>query len=228
MRRTFLLRPEKYMNRFVQGILLVIFALSVSAVAQDKAQTTGSTTKAAPVSYGLVADNSGSFRPLLDKVITIVSDLVEENAAEDEAFLVTFVDTPKIVLRQEFTYRKSELHDAAQNMFIEGGQTAILDAVKSSADYLAKNAQTDAGRLRALVVVTDGEDRASVSKIEDVLKLLKEQNIRVYAVAIADGKVFTKLLDRLTKETGGALITPKNRSDISAAVKQISAAMRTR
>jgi VWFA-related protein len=216
------------MNRFLQAILLVIFALSGMVIAQEKTQDTSPGAKSVPVSYGLVADNSGSFRPLLDKVISIISDVVEENGGEDEAFLVTFVDTPKIVLRQEFTYRKSELHDAAQNMFIEGGQTAILDAVKSSAEYLAKNAQTDAGRVRALVLVTDGEDRASVSKLEDVLKLLKEQNIRIYAIAIADGKVFTKLLDRLTKETGGALLSPKTRNDISAAVKQVSAAMRTR
>lgn len=216
------------MNRFLQVVLLASFALSISAPAQEKAGTATLATKSAPVSYGLVADNSGSFRSLLDKVIAIVSDIVEENTAEDEAFLVTFVDTPKIVLRQEFTYRKSEIHDAAQNMYIEGGQTAILDAVKSSADYLAKNARTETGRQRALILVTDGEDRASVTKIEDLLKLLKEQNIRVYAIAISDAKVFTKFLDRLTKETGGALLTPKTRNDLSVAVKQVSAAMRTR
>ena len=216
------------MNRVFQILLAAIFALSGIANAQEKAVVPAAEIKTAPVSYGLVADNSGSFRPLLEKVISIVSDIVEENGAEDEAFLVTFVDTPKIVLRQEFTYRKSDLHDAAQNMFIEGGQTAILDAVKSSADYLAKHARTEPGRVRALVLVTDGEDRASVSRLEDVLKVLKEQNIRVYAIAIADGKVFTKVLDRLTKETGGALLVPKNTNDLAAAVRHISAAMRTR
>jgi len=113
-------------------------------------------------------------------------------------------------------------------MFIEGGQTAILDAVKSAAEYLGKNARTDSGRLRALVILTDGEDRASVSKIDDVLRMLKEQNIRVFAIAMAEGKVFTKLLDRLTKETGGTIFMPKNRNDVSAAAKQVSAAMRTR
>jgi Mg-chelatase subunit ChlD len=153
---------------------------------------------------------------------------VDENAGEDEAFLVTFVDTPKVVLRQEFTYRKSELHDAAENMFIEGGQTAILDAVKSSAEYLVKNARTEPGRARALVLVTDGEDRASVSKIDDVVKLLKEQNIRVFVIAMSDGKIFTKILDRLTKETGGIIVSPKNRNELTAAAKQVSAAMRTR
>ena len=216
------------MKQFISAIFVAVFALSGAAWAQVKADNAAAAPQKLPVSYGLVVDNSGSFRPLLDRVITIVSDVVEENGAEDETFIVTFVDTPKIVLRQEFTYRKADLHDAAQNMFIEGGQTAILDAVKSSAEYLGKNARTDSGRLRALVIVTDGEDRASVSKIDDVLRMLKEQNIRVFAIAMAEGKVFTKLLDRLTKETGGTIFMPKNRNDVSAAAKQVSAAIRTR
>lgn len=216
------------MIRFFAAILLSTLGLCVHTAGQDRTTEPQKNSDTAPVSYGLVVDNSGSFRSLLDKVVAVTSDVVEENGPDDEAFLVTFVDTPKIVLRQEFTYRKSELHDAAQNMFIEGGQTAILDAIKSSADYLAQNAKADSGRTRALVLVTDGEDRGSQSKIEDVLKLLKEQNIRVFVVAMSDTKVFTKLLDRITKATGGMVVTPKGRGDLSNAAKQVFAAMRTK
>ncbi len=214
------------MIRFFVVISFLTVGLCVPGAAQDRAESPQKPSEQSQVSYGLVVDNSGSFRTLLDRVISVVSDVVEENGADDEAFLVTFVDTPKIVLRQEFTYRKAELHDAAQNMFIEGGQTAILDAIKSSADYLAKNARTDTGRMRALVLVTDGEDRASESKIEDVLKLLKDQNIRLFVIAMSDTRVFTKILDRLTKGTGGLIVAPKGRADLSAAAKQIFAAMR--
>jgi len=215
------------MNRNLGSTVLLIIALCGLAAGQNK-QGAAKTTEKVPVSYGLVVDNSGSFRTLLDKVITATSDMVEENGAEDEAFLVTFVDTPKIILRQEFTYQKSELHDAAENMFIEGGQTAILDALKSAADYLSKNARTDDGRARVLVLITDGEDRASATKIDDVLALLKAQNIRVFVIAMSEEKIFTKLLDRLTKETGGAMVAPKNKVDMSAAIKQISGAMQNR
>ena len=99
------------MIRLIAAPLISILALCALASAQDK----GAAAKAdarLPVSYGLVVDNSGSFRTLLDRVVSAAADVVEENGAEDEAFLVTFVDTPKIVLRQEFTYRKAELHDA--------------------------------------------------------------------------------------------------------------------
>jgi Mg-chelatase subunit ChlD len=215
------------MIRFFAAILLATLGLCVHAAGQDVTASPQKNSEAPPVSYGLVVDNSGSFRTLLDRVIEVTSDVVEENGADDEAFLVTFVDTPKIVLRQEFTYRKSELHDAAQNMFIEGGQTAIVDALKSAADYLAQNAKKDSGRSRAIVLVTDGEERGSQSKIEDVLKLLKEQNIRVFVIAMSDTKVFTKLLNRITKATGGIVVTPKGRGDLSGAAKQVFAAMRT-
>ena len=215
------------MIRRIAAFLILILALCTLASAQDKAAAS-KTAERPPVSYGLVVDNSGSFRTLFDRVLSSASDVVDENGAEDEAFLVTFVDTPKIVLRQEFTYRKSELHDALQNMFIEGGQTAILDAVKSAADYLSQNARTEDGRLRALVLVTDGEDRASVTKMEDVVNLLKEHHIRVFVIAMSDEKIQTKLIDRLAKETGGTVVISKTRADLGAAVKQISAQMRTR
>ncbi|PYS99181.1 MAG: hypothetical protein DMF63_14030 [Acidobacteria bacterium] len=213
------------MIRLTAAVLVTIVALCALVSAQDKAPKA---VEKLPVSYGLVVDNSGSFRMLLDRVITVAADVVDENGADDETFLVTFVDTPKIALRQEFTYRKSELHDAAQNMFIEGGQTAILDAVKSAADYLSENARRDDGRLRALVLITDGEDRGSVSKIDDVLKLLKEQNIRVFVIAMTDTKVFTKIIDRLAKDTGGSVVVSKVRADLPAAVKLVTAQMRTR
>ena len=215
------------MIRFLAAILISILGLCAAVRSQDAAAVKTSVEKS-PVSYGLVVDNSGSFRMLLDKVITVVSEIVEDNGADDEAFLVTFVDTPKIVLRQEFTYKKAELHDAAQNMFIEGGHTAILDAVKSAADYLIENAQADKPRTRALVLITDGEDRASGTKAEDLIKILQDQNIRVFVVAIADGKVSTKILDRLTKATGGSVVTPKTRADLATSAKQVSAAMRTK
>src|SRR5688572_18442359 len=115
------------------AVLLSLFVLVSWASGQNKVEQLQKVSERTGVSYGLVVDNSGSFRMLLDRVISVTSDVVEANNADDEAFLVTFVSTDKIVLRQEFTDKKSELHDAAENMFVEGGQTAILDAIKSAA-----------------------------------------------------------------------------------------------
>jgi Mg-chelatase subunit ChlD len=213
------------MKKLLTAGSLIALLLCLSANAQEAVAPKPETGS---VSYGLVIDNSGSIRTLLDRVITVVSEVVESNQSGDEAFLLTFVDTPKIVLRQEFTSNKTELHDAAQNMFVEGGQTAILDAVKVAADYLGKNARSDGGRSRALILVTDGEDRESGSKIDDVLRMLKENNIRVYVIAVADGKIFTKLIDRLTKETGGLKYSPKTKAELTTIAGQLSTAIRAK
>lgn len=181
-----------------------------------------------PVSYGLVIDNSGSYRTLLEKVIKLVSDIVDENKPGDEVFLVTFVDTPKIVLRQEMTDSKDDVRDSVENMYIQGGPTAILDAVKYSADYLSQQAKSDSDRSRVLILVTDGDERESAAKIDDVLKTIKAANIRVFVMAISEEKVYTKVIDRLSKETGGVKYTPKTRDEIAAAVKSLSAAIRTK
>lgn len=203
-------------------------ALCAFATAQKPDDGPATPAAPAPLSYGLVVDNSGSFRLLLDKVISVVADVVETQGPDDEAFLVTFVDTPKIVLRQELTNRKAELHDAAQNMYIEGGQTAILDAVKSAADYLDEHGNKEPGRLRSLVLVTDGDDRESKTKIEELLTLLRARNIRVFVIAMSDVRMSTKLVGRLAKETGGSVFLPKNKAEMGIAAKELSVAMRSK
>lgn len=208
------------------AILFVPLISTITIFAQKEESTMPEAAVQVQVSYGLVVDNSGSYRGLLEKVIKLVGGLVDENNAEDEAFLVTFVDTSKIVIRQDFTSKKSDLHDASENMFIEGGQTAILDAVSISARYLAENSRAGPGRARVLILVTDGDERLSATKIEDVIKTLKDANIRVFVVGIADGKLYTKIIDRLTKETGGAKYSPKTSAEISVVIKELAAAIR--
>lgn len=214
------------MNRFILAVVISAFLLCASVSAQKGDSGPAPAVKTAPVSYGLVVDNSGSFRLLLDQVISVASDVVESNGPDDEAFLVTFVDTPKIVLRQEMTRDKAELHDAVNNMFIEGGQTTILDAVKSATDYLAENANNDPGRLKCLVLVTDGDDRESKVKVDDILTLLRNNKIRVFVIAMSDTKVVTKMVSRLAKETGGEIFLPKKRAELAATAKDLAAAMR--
>lgn len=211
----------------IAAAVLTAALLSCPALGQEPAAAEKQAPGKTPVSYGLVVDNSGSLRLMLDRVVQLVSGIADQNGPEDEAFLVTFVDTPKIVLRQEFTGDPGDIRDAAENMFIEGGQTAIVDAVKSSADYLRDHARKEAGRARVLILITDGDEGQSGSKLESVLSALKDEKIRVFAVAIAEGKPLLKLLDKLTKETGGKAFVPKNNAELVESVKSISEAIRT-
>src|SRR5918912_166702 len=93
------------------------------------------TREEVPISYGLAVDNSGSMRSQIDKVIEAAKDIVNSNKSGDETFLVRFIDSDKIETLQDFTPNKQALMDALDSMFIEGGQTAIVDAVYLSAEH---------------------------------------------------------------------------------------------
>lgn len=212
------------MNKIISSIILSLCLLAAVSFAQSKSETVQAAQTA--VSYGIVVDNSGSYRPLLGVVIDASKDIVEENKADDETFLVRFISSDKIKVVHSFTDSKQSLHDALDNLYIEGGLTALLDAVYFSAKYLAENANSESNRRKVLVLITDGEDRKSEIKIEELLKYLKEQQIKVYAVALSDEKVSQKVLDRLTKETGGKKYLPKNRNEIPTIVKELANAIR--
>lgn len=205
------------------------FLLVANSFAQEKNAVKQSTeTALQPVIYGIVVDNSGSYRMLLDRVVETVKDIVEENKTGDETFLVRFVDSEKIQLAQDLTNSKTQIRDAADEMYIEGGLTAILDAVEFSAKYLVENsAGVDSNRRKILILITDGDDRRSKTKIEEVLKFLKSEKIQVYAVGLSDEKVFTKILDKLAKETNGKVYTPKNGAETKIVIKELAAAMRS-
>ncbi|HQX57164.1 MAG TPA: VWA domain-containing protein [Pyrinomonadaceae bacterium] len=117
-----------------------------------------------PTNYALVIDNSGSLRPQLEKVIEAGKILIDTNKPEDETTIVRFVGRDKISIEQPFTSNKADLVDALDNLYIEGGQTAIIDAVylavENVDDYEKSKAQNDRKR-RALILVSDGEDRDS-------------------------------------------------------------------
>jgi len=212
-------------------ILIIGFLVCLSIInlfAQDK-DAGKLKNEAVPVSisYGIVVDNSGSYRLMLDGIVEAVKNIVNENKAEDETFLVRFVDIDKIYLSQDFTPDKSQIRDAADEMYIQGGKTAILDAVYYSAKHLSANANSEPNRRRALVLITDGEDRQSKVKLEEVLKFLKGEKIQVFSIGLSDEKVYTKLLDKLAKETNGRFFTPKNRAEIPAVIKELTAVIRT-
>lgn len=204
-------------------------AIVSNLVAQKPANEPAATTAAsADVSFGLVIDNSGSYRTILERVITSTNSIISDTRPGDEGFLVTFVDTPKIVLRQEMTPNKQDLHDSADNMFVEGGPTAILDAVMFSAKYLVEQSKSETGRSRILIVITDGDERESAASIDDVIKTLKAANIRLFVLGLYDEKIYSKVIDRLTKETGGAKFVPKTPKETSGAVSSLLSAIRTK
>lgn len=73
-------------------------------------------------------DNSGSLRPQLEKVIEAGKILVNTSGPQDETTIIRFVGREKISIEQSF-YDQQGWSIHLDNLYIEGGQTAIIDAV---------------------------------------------------------------------------------------------------
>jgi Ca-activated chloride channel family protein len=196
-----------------------------------------------PTNYSLVVDNSGSLRLQIEQIIEAGKYLVGTNRADDETAIIRFVSSGKIEVLQDFSKNKTDLNDALDNMYIEGGQTAIIDAVYLSVERLNESStkQKDLDRTRrAIVLVTDGEDRSSYYSETQLLELLKESDVQIFVVgfvkALSDDKGFISkspqgkakaFLERLATSTGGKSYFPANASEMGTIAKDIASELRT-
>src|SRR5215204_3044768 len=139
-----------------------------------------------PTNYSLVIDNSGSLRPQIDEVIEAGKILIGANRSEDETSVIRFVSSDKIEIVEDFTKNKADLIDALDTkLYIEGGQTAIIDAVYLAADQVTKYEKATSGvdrKRRALILVSDGEDRSSFYTQQQLFDLLRETDVQIYVV----------------------------------------------
>lgn len=205
------------------GVWFVLLAPAVVLSQKDNSETKVQANNNLALSYGFVIDNSGSFRLMLENVILFTNAIIKENAPDDEAFLVRYIGVDKVTLEQDLTNSKSDLIDAAEAMYIEGGQAAMIDAIGFSAKHLSENARSGEGRARILILITDGDERGSVAKLETTIQFLRENKIKVIAIAVSDDKVQTKALDRLTRDTGGKLFVMKSAVQLPSAAQEVAA-----
>ncbi len=195
-----------------------------------------------PVSYGLAVDNSGSLRSQLQSVIDAGKTIINSNKPGDETFLVRFISSDKIETMQDFTSNMDLLLEGLDNMYVEGGQTAVIDAVFLSAERVAEYKKGDDNdrRRRALIVVTDGEDRVSFYKQEQLFARLREADVQIYVVGFVnelekDGGFIRKssrdkavnLLNKLASETGGRAFFPESISELPRIANEIVRDLRT-
>ncbi|MBK7393554.1 MAG: VWA domain-containing protein [Chloracidobacterium sp.] len=196
-----------------------------------------------PTNYGMVIDNSGSMRQLLDKVIEAGKILVDTNRPADETMIIRFVSKDKIEIQQQFTSNKADLNDALENMYIEGGQTAIIDAVYlavENIDEYEKSQKPEDRKRRALILVSDGEDRNSFYTEKQLFELLRESEVQIYVVGFVselskEGGFVSKspqdkakaFLERIAAQTGGKTYFPTSGAELPNLAREISNELRT-
>lgn len=197
-----------------------------------------------PLFNALVIDNSRSLRTQLQKVIEAGKIIAGTNKPLDETSVVRFVSADKIEVVQEFTQNKSMVDNALDNLFVEGGQTAIIDAVYKAAQMVQKyqnsNKKEDV-KLRTLILVTDGDDRGSLYDEKLLFELLRNSYVQIYAIGFTNdlsdvpdaetgvsrrqkAKAF---LTRLAQETGGKVYFPDAIDELGRIALEISRELRT-
>jgi len=175
--------------------------------------------KEVPLSYGLVIDASGSMHSQINDVMEAAGRIVLSNRPSDETFIVKFVSSDKIYVEQVLTSNKTELFKALDNVYIEAGQSAVVDAVYLSAQQLAKQKDTGPLRRRILILVTDGDDRSSYYTQDNLFQLLSANNIQVFTIALikelkdVSRNRAVRLLTKLGADTGGRTFFLSTRSD---------------
>ena len=187
--------------------LVVLTACSLS-IAQDKPK----------FSYGILIDNTGSMRSQFDIELAfgkaIVSQLhdhgpisVFDFRSEGAGPGMRALPVPRIEASQD----ERLLNRTIDDLYVEGGQTALLDAIAVIASSLQQNSPE---ATKVIILITDGEDRESLIKKDALMQKLKQQKMAVFAIGLTQQlekhkSRSTDLLNFLTKETGGRAVFPK-------------------
>ena len=227
-------------NRTVKNLNQAQFKVYEDEVLQP---ITAITTEEVPIINALVIDNSRSLRSQLGKIIEAGKIIVASNLPQDESTVVRFVSKEKIEVVQDFTPNKDLLNNALDNLLIEGGQTAIIDAVYQTAkkvDGYQKSQKKEDAKIRALILVSDGDDRSSFYKEAELFDLLRESQVQIYAVGFINNLSATPetegisrqqkaqdFLTRLAQETGGKVYFPASIADLPQIAADISREIRT-
>lgn len=226
-------------NRPIDNVKLNEFHVFEDGVAQP---IENFTREEVPISYGLAVDTSGSLRSQLQSVIDAGKTIINSNKQGDETFLVRFISSDKIETVQDFTDKKDLLIDGLESFYIEGGQTAIIDAVYLTAEHVSeyKRGDTQDRRRRALIVITDGEDRNSFYKQEQLFARLREEDVQIFVIGFVNEldkeagfirksprEKATALINKLATETGGRAFFPESLSELQQIAQEIVRDLRT-
>jgi Ca-activated chloride channel family protein len=155
------------LNRFVLGLQKEDFHLFEDGVEQNVAHFSG---EDAPLSVGVLFDDSGSMAYKLPTSRDAVTQLLNTLTKDDEAFLIEFADIAKVSIG--FTGHTEEIQSALKNAQA-GGLTAMLDAIDTGLREMkkAKNSR------KAIVVVSDGGDNRSHYTAAQIESLVGEGDL---------------------------------------------------
>jgi VWFA-related protein len=179
-----------------------------------------------PATLGLVIDNSGSMANKRRDVVTGALAFIGASQRDDEMFLVNFNRRAWLALpaSMPFTNNVAELRATLLETRTEG-TTALYDALELSLNHLKDGTR----QRKALVLLSDGGDNASVMKLEEVLRMAQQSSATIFCIGIYDPFAKDKnpaVLKKIAKVTGGESYFPSTSSDLQDIWRRIAGAIR--
>jgi len=181
-----------------------------------------------PVTVGILLDESFSMKPKRDEVLEAAQDFIGESNPHDEMFVLNFNDKVRRGLPAEVTFSSNpEQLRSALHRGVPQGKTALNDAV------VAGLMQLEQGRRekKALVVISDGGDNASIHSRREVMGLLERSPATVYTIGIyeeGDPDRDPGLMRQLAAISGGAAYFPARPEELPDLCRAIANDLRVR
>lgn len=204
-------------------------------------------------SLAILIDASGSQERTLPAQKLAATSFVDTiiRPDRDEAAVATFTDT--LTVEQTLTNNVALLREAIARAkfvpppgYVRGGlvigpppppsrspaalasATAIWDSVIAACNDLLSNSSGQTRR--AIILMTDGIDTISKSKMAAAVDRANQANVAVYCIGIGDAEVFGLEKDplrKLSERTGGRAFFPKKIGDLATIFAEIGQELRT-
>ncbi len=218
-------------NRYVTDLLEKHFAVFEDGVRQE---LTLFSHENLPISLVLMVDCSASMDEKLKVAQDAAVGFVKTLTAQDLAQVVQFNDRRTVI--QDFTSDHRLLEEAIRRTEASG-PTALHNALYVSLKELDKQKSGRQLRRRAIVLLSDGEDTASLVSDDQVTELARKTEIAIYSISLRPGRSqdrnrlafsqATHLLTTLSQETGGQVHFPNSLSELDSVYARVAEELRT-
>lgn len=187
-----------------------------------------------PVDYVILIDSSGSLHKLFASALDAAKLLILNRRQQDQIALLRFAGSDHIEKVLEFSADNQALLKQLDTSYLEGGQSAVVDALYLSAQYVDEYNKSNEGRRKIVITITDGEDRNSYYSQDQLTKLLRENGVQMFIlglvveldkeaglIRLSPRAKAEKLLTTVAEESGGRVFYPANKEQLVDATAQI-------
>jgi Ca-activated chloride channel family protein len=140
-------------------------------------------------SVTIVFDKSGSMRGEPLKEAKAGARAFLEGLGDRDAVSLLFFDSQVMAptTPKELGKARAQLEQQVDGIFADGG-TALYDAVSSAYTAALARAKAEPGRIHAIVVMTDGKDEHSKTKLDALAKRFTPENapVKIFTIAYGD------------------------------------------